>query len=423
MPQNFRDAIIFTRKLNLQYLWIDSICIIQDDRNDWKIQAAKMHRVYSWAYLTVAATSSKSTHQGFLGTRSGTQERITMPYRSHEDGLIHGNFYLDPQFRRVESGSSEIRGSTCNTRGWTFQERLLSARILHFCERRLCSECRCSDWTEDNLESDGTQQACWLKMESDSSKVWVNRLPEKEPQRTYQTWYLMIRDYTEREFTFDGDVLPAILGLVDEMKTIIEDDCFWGLWHGDFPRGLLWCKAEPLDSGTGKGPTYLSKPSTTRAPSWSWISLNGRITWHRHQYNTETRFGLSLQQCVDSERPPKAEPWAIRVQTRIRKLSACVDAGPGTGEWPYQLLCEELDIGKGFSDVDGPPLAGRQIWIMEVESDHTSARKSHEANCLAALLLEPYNGIPDKFCRVGFALRDEDSRPFEQCPLQTISLY
>jgi hypothetical protein len=417
MPQNFQDVIVATRKLNLRYTWIDSLCIIQDDQNDWKIEAAKMHSVYSWAYLTVVATCSRSTHEGFLRPRYSNHEHITMPYYSHEDGLIHGEFYLDPQFRRLEStaGSSEIAFSTWNSRGWTFQERMLSARLLHFCERRLCFECRCSDQTEDHLPPD-YQQSFWLKGDLRRAKNWTAYLPTKEPQRTYQSWYRLIQEYTVREFTFDTDLYPAILGLVDEMKTIIKDDCFWGLWTGDFPRGLLWCK--PHEHSPSE-PVSLSKPSKTRAPSWSWISVNGSITWFRHKHNAETKFGLSLLQYIDTEQPPEAEFWATRVRARIRKLSAYVHARPSNRDWPFRLFCEGVGIGEGCFDVEEPS-AGRQIWIMEVESDHTSARKSHDANRLAALLLESYNGLQDGFCRVGFALKDEGCKILNNLPLKPL---
>lgn len=113
MPLNFQDAVTATRNLGLRYLWLDSLCIIQDDTNDWMKEAARIDRVYEGAYLTIVATSSASTREGFLYREKVPHDSVKMPYRSPEDDTIRGHFHLDS---RSQQGARDIVATSWNRR-------------------------------------------------------------------------------------------------------------------------------------------------------------------------------------------------------------------------------------------------------------------------------------------------------------------
>lgn len=141
LPKTFQDAITVTSLLGLSFIWIDSLCIIQNDKEDWATESAKMADIYEHASLTISATVSAGDSYGcfsssFSTSRSllislpedvGTCEIAVRKPISHWDTLGQGE--LHARFPLM-------------SRGWAFQERLLSRRILHFSESELVWECR-----------------------------------------------------------------------------------------------------------------------------------------------------------------------------------------------------------------------------------------------------------------------------------------
>jgi hypothetical protein len=135
LPKSFRDAVITTRQLGVQFLWIDSLCIIQDDADDWRYESERMEKVFASAYCTIAATSAKDSNEGFLTHRSVKQcvrlvdKNAGPPFSVYACEVVDGNFKCD-----VENGR-------LNTRGWVFQERALSPRTIHFTPMQTYWEC------------------------------------------------------------------------------------------------------------------------------------------------------------------------------------------------------------------------------------------------------------------------------------------
>lgn len=130
LPKSFQDAVRVTRALDIRYLWIDSLCIIQDDPLDWDAESKKMEDVFSNAFCTVAASSAKSSVIGFLGRR---------PPRDAINVLTpSGPLYL-AEF--IDDFSSDVEESVLNSRGWVFQERALSKRSIYFTDTQIYWEC------------------------------------------------------------------------------------------------------------------------------------------------------------------------------------------------------------------------------------------------------------------------------------------
>lgn len=132
LPLNFQEAIKVTRALKIPYLWIDSLCIIQDDPEDWRREAARMGQVFSNAYCTIAATSAAASNEGFLAPKLNSA--LSAALKTPEGGLLHISEFMENCNRDLES-------APLNTRGWVMQERALSRRTLHFTKTQVYWEC------------------------------------------------------------------------------------------------------------------------------------------------------------------------------------------------------------------------------------------------------------------------------------------
>lgn len=144
LPKTLQDAIFFTKGIGLRYLWIDSLCIIQDDINDWKNEAAKMSDVYRNAYCTIAAAGSNDDQEGVFIKRS-EQDVCVLRYNA-------ANTYIAATYASDDVAAMvELHKSPLSKRAWTLQERLLSQRTIHFTTSRVIWECQSKLETEDLL--------------------------------------------------------------------------------------------------------------------------------------------------------------------------------------------------------------------------------------------------------------------------------
>jgi len=169
LPKTFQDAIITALRLEIRYLWIDSLCIIQDDKTDWDTEAARMGAIYENSYLTIAATSSPSSAFPFLRPRPPNYRPKTLQFPNPQrlsntinNQTVYGGAD-DINALRIRQGPpayktnlSEIsKPRICGpltARGWALQERVLSSRIVHFTDEGIIWECRMSIKSEDQRQ-------------------------------------------------------------------------------------------------------------------------------------------------------------------------------------------------------------------------------------------------------------------------------
>ena len=265
LPRNFTDAARVCVALGIRYLWIDSLCIIQDSTEDWKYEAVLMHLVYRHALVTIAATSATSSHDGFLQRSLDTISAVKVAYASGDGSSgasKPGQSYFIASWSDKPGDGDRLYSVDCskwNTRGWTLQERSLSTRIIHFCRKKIFYECRQSLWSEENEIAS--------EVDVSISPFWPRR-SDMSRDELYRRWELVLALYSTRDLTKGTDKLVAIESIAQEMMTTTKEEYvrFAGMWLPNLWKELLWYR----------GPSGLSQPDNYRAPSWSWSSVDGQ---------------------------------------------------------------------------------------------------------------------------------------------------
>ena len=329
LPRSFQDACTVTRNLFHQYIWIDSLCIIQDDPADWKAEAAKMGSIYERAYVTISATDACGSTEGFLHQRYTSHRlefrdgntSIDFTVRSYNDEFFNSKqFHFDRTNHEWLNQPPDVDPQFQNPlqlRGWCFQERLMSKRVLHFKRYEFFLECNsgyrceCSGMSvlrkgtiklymslmlrDENLSAYELMEAARLQIDLYKPLTREKSAvpPAADPDvRFMQMWQTIVEIYSRTNFTYSEDVLPALgsLAMVFNAKrptwTYVA-----GLWKEDLLRSLLWqpdgdavkvaTRSKPLTlhASSGRGMHNQPHAPTPFAPSFSWANITGRSTY------------------------------------------------------------------------------------------------------------------------------------------------
>jgi hypothetical protein len=287
--QTIKDAIKVCQSIGLQYLWVDALCIVQNDLNDKSVEIAKMPSIYGSATVTIAAARSSSASDGFLSARyPGERRGFKLPYRCY--GGHMGSINL------VQLGGGHEAPEPIDERGWTLQERLCSTRIIEFGTRQtrwICPETRSSEPAYEAHNAHESLTDGWKTHANYSSKRRIEGLdlddirtakdtidlygrPRNSRYKDYsnamENWENICATFTERALTHTSDRALAISGIAQIFAELTGDRYMAGLWKSCLHSGLLWkIKHSKI------GPKDIPKPTTYQAPSWSWLSVNGPV--------------------------------------------------------------------------------------------------------------------------------------------------
>ncbi|KAK4175462.1 putative heterokaryon incompatibility protein [Triangularia setosa] len=284
VPQAFRDAITVTRKLGIRYLWIDSLCIVQDDPQDWAEQAPEMCSIYSNALLTISATRCD---EGCTDTLFPDFQRTV---------TVAGDPSITVAVRAEGPHVSSSTHYPLLQRAWVFQERLLSRRVLHFGYDELNWECMEKAWCECDPN---TAYAVLPHLKSPRSRNPTSKLAPNSPTPAHhEMWRKMIYWYTQQQLTFSTDRGPAILGLAKEHMTLTrpKDSTYLsGLWSDSLVGDLAW----EVVAVVVVGPSKNNSTAELRlpGPTWSWTTVAGAICmWPLHWVDSPTTEVLDILQ-------------------------------------------------------------------------------------------------------------------------------
>ena len=251
LPQTLQDCVYIGNQLGIRYLWIDSICIIQDSAADWEIESSQMTDIYGGATMTIFADGAADDNAGMIGPRD-------------DSGPISND---GGSFERL------VNRSLLSTRAWIFQERFMSRRILHITSEQMVWECRSCHIAESapSLPQNG---APWL---GNLAKTLRGVRLSQSALMAY--WPRLVEEYTQRKLTLGKDKLPALSGLAKYIASRTRDSklevYIAGIRRESLKTDLLW-------ESSWDDPDHLPKrPSEWRAPTWSWASIEGPVVYSK----------------------------------------------------------------------------------------------------------------------------------------------
>ncbi|USP76920.1 HET-domain-containing protein [Curvularia clavata] len=284
LPKSLKDAIFLTRALGIQYIWIDSLCIIQDCDEDKDREMTRMAKIYKDAVFTISAARARSCDEGFLGVQeqrvSLLQDSIKLPMNCLNGAIGTVLFYPSRQLSRHKNRRVPI-----DRRAWTYQEQLLSCRVVSFFNDSI--EWSCPSWImcDDGLDNEelGVTDPLYLRSTTPILERTgylspiLYRPPEdrqKYPEylaRLHKDWWVAVFEYTMGNLTNLNDRLLAIAGIASEFHDITGDVYVAGLWMSDLIRDLQWeVLARSDESSNNRDFKYY-------APTWTWASAHERL--------------------------------------------------------------------------------------------------------------------------------------------------
>lgn len=328
-PKTFQDAVRFCLELDIPYLWIDALCIVQDDPVDWEVQSAKMADIYHQSCLTLAATWSNSNLTGCFPSQADE-------YAEHSLEVINSvqdNFQLKVRRKlphwATDPTAMPTRDNPLLSRAWVFQERVLSPRVLHFCLREMiweCCEhtiCECgglsnslnlkslfalashlkisNDQPESESENSSREDAVQSVISQVNERLSIGRIDpdfdevndqldtreqrlrasREDALKTYnlqmkeilvpvKQWHGLVEHYSKLKLTKQTDRLPALSGLAHRMAPFLGD-YHAGLWRSSLFLDLAWAADKPS--------SYVNRSREYIGPSWSWVSVNAGVRY------------------------------------------------------------------------------------------------------------------------------------------------
>ncbi|KIN02803.1 hypothetical protein OIDMADRAFT_118738, partial [Oidiodendron maius Zn] len=255
LPRSFTDAIRVCLHLDIEYLWIDCLCIVQDDRDEWFTEAEKMSKIYQESYLTVAATRAQNSEHGFLFdfTEDTVQYRIVAEAPLDEEMSEYRPFHAT---YKINHESSKSHSAPLDKRVWCLQEWYLPLRVVEFCLNDIRFLCLGGVDTRFGRERD--QRA--------HTRAILRGFAFKEEHGFRTFWETVRKDLFERALTYPSDKLPAIAGLAQMLEEkhlhIPNHKYLVGLWSTRISEDLSWTVLQ-FDAAT---------QSIENIPSWSWAS-------------------------------------------------------------------------------------------------------------------------------------------------------
>lgn len=288
-PQTFQDAVEVTRRLRKRYIWIDALCIIQDDpdRTDWLHEAGLMHKVYSHSFLNIAATGALDSSRGLFMPRDADQELRPVnlscsppPIGTKEPAPVQNLIMTDFMFF-----NRELMNAPLHRRAWVLQERILAPRVLHFGSKQIFWECKrgllCERFPDSmpdvlkKLSVNTFKSLDMLTLKPKSTRITFDQILNGPNGHVniLGLWGKVIEAYSQTHLTFKSDKVIALSGIAKRMRELFQDEYVAGMWRRCLESQLLWS----VDDVGQVGGLPSTRSFTYRAPSWSWLSVDGKI--------------------------------------------------------------------------------------------------------------------------------------------------
>ena len=391
MPQTFRDAVSATYHLGFHYLWIDSLCIVQDDLDDWARQSGQMHQIYTSAVCNLAASWAEDCTKPMFSQRQDSSKlantvNVRARVRSKKMRLVDENLW-----RR------SIEESPLQQRGWIFQERLLSPRKLHFCEDQILWECKKLHASEDWHTGLWPSRLLPLAKQTDtpelSSLYYPPRLKLSRKQlESFEKWWKNMRIYSSTSLTRNTDRLIAISGIASAFAVSQgwEASAYVaGMWREVLELSMFWVVHGLAEGREQSGSRDYVAPSfswTSKLqqvePAWDSPGIGVPIPYFRISgvhlnYGSADKFGILLE---GSHLRVTGPVWAVRwhfldFPMLVRRATLRIDkfqelhANIHLDHQAWSMFDEDIFCipgGKSDDDIDSKTAISLESWIPTV---------------------------------------------------------
>ncbi|KAI8721708.1 HET domain-containing protein [Fusarium sp. LHS14.1] len=299
------------------YMWVDSLCIIQDDAEDWARESLKMKDVYANAYLTISASA--------LGRNGCYPHKLT---ESRHARILHG----EDEMKLIPQPFPAV--------SWNLPDEPLQKRgeTEECAAHRFATTFFYREWI-DFAKGTPTNSLFYLPLLLPTST---------QPTQALVLWYKMLVDYSARVITEPSDKFPAIEGITQRFKMWIKSDCLHGLWKSDLAYGLMWRRVEDTYDSD-----YCHRLVRGRGPSWSWVSMDGlldqlgiylKLSMWKISQDDHQALEASVTVADEDEHSIYADPTSITnpCLLRIRGQLLALKYDYGSDIWGGSIQCWRL---------------------------------------------------------------------------------
>jgi hypothetical protein len=401
-PPTQRDAIMITRGLGYQYLWIDSLCIIQDDKQDWAHQVVLLTDIYGGASLTISSSSTQSSTERILAPLHN--DKCTIGSISTPTGEVFDALVGRP-LKTLDLAEKFI-----STRGWVFQEGLVSNATLHYTDEGMVWECVAGTHCgHDQSDTGGKWKTRWRDLLNRDFSRSSHAVAIKRPWSSqYDVWYDFVCSYSDRNLFDVHDKFPALAGVARKFAQtfgLSDGSYLAGLWREDFLTGLLWRRHN-------RALTLERSNEPSPAPSWSWASVTGLLEHSKVDIVDSATKGPKLEfVCTTKEQIPgtygELSEAVLLVKGYLQSIVMDTSTHPGVRTKAHQAC----GVSEGFVNnenvlctLDQPELATTssfRCWCLRIGSCALNGREGD-----AFLLLEKVSSAANTYRRVGYAETD-----------------
>ncbi|KAI9162775.1 hypothetical protein HJFPF1_04367 [Paramyrothecium foliicola] len=361
LPQTLKDAVNVTSRLDLSYIWIDALCIIQDDAEDMNCELAVMAQIYQYAAVTIAASRAGSVHEGFLHERRPFRDssetcfwlQCIQPVKKIGDEYV-GELELefvkvfpvaDLEGYRGPEPLEETDGVPTDPlehRAWTLQERTLSPRVLDF--GGLCTHFSVMDITKRAVTSsaDGWKG---ITLSERNLPIFSTESRTNHDMALFE-WATIVSHYTSLKLSFLSDRLPGISAFASFLSPALggAEGYLAGIWQSELPASLLWI-THALDRKTVDNVNDLT---TRPGPTWSWASLPHQVSYHFESREDRLQadqdavvIGSHVELQSSKVKFGAVKQGQLRMRGRLRPVRLCLERAADFGFEMYDKTRSE----------------------------------------------------------------------------------
>lgn len=327
-----QDLIFVSLELGIRYIWIDLLCIFQDEDDiaDWQHESTLMNQVYSNTFCNISAGDANGCLESLFNprdTNSFLPQIIELKVGEGDEQTQTFRIYDLAYWQR------SVSGALVNKRGWVLQERFLSPRILQFDKRQVLWECLEKSATETFPEQIPSH------LLGRDHRIFKNLVDTTSQVKVRHVWTCVVQEYTACHLTVLSDKLVAISGIAKHISALLQDEYVAGMWRSCLEGELLWKVKNYHFSGE------TSRPTEYRAPSWSWASIDGPVDlgYGVIEYSLINVEEVHLEYLTDDVFGALKGGW-IRLHGALRQLQLVRTSFETKRRWQWDMFLEGVKI-------------------------------------------------------------------------------